>query len=513
MRQPDRVSFGQALRVDTSASFAQFVYPFTFERQTFDARASAVQQVAWSGRDRPLPVWERETCPEHDLLAHVANYLRTDGDAPATAAFWRMSHDAFHAVTGLGASADWTLTLPYGEIPIRLESAQLVLFRIGVGFLTLRARPMDAAVNTWLDFLHFFRFSRGRGGVRLKARRRTGRDVSDAYFPEVAGGLGRHPEGSGELHELLGACLDTAALPGDGSGRWWSDVFVPGQLLPYCALFVDAAPESELPELLYCLRNFFHSRQELRPTPAERDLEQQTSLLPYVAGQWFVFSLSGGAFAAAAAPQTDFFRHTLPNHLLGEYFLVFLIALHQRFALISLSDDVARAWLPAGAAGVERRRADAEHEKRRQAFPRILDRLLLFTARGYFAQIMQLEHHHRYYRKWQEIFQVDQMYAEVRDEVREMHDLVMAREAEDNRKQIEYLNVVAGALAAMIGGPLIVFGYSALPEPRSGWEIPAALLGVAVVFALYAFFALLLRTLARRTDTRSPGRGFDDGLP
>ena len=144
--------------------------------------------------------------------------------------------------------------------------------------------------------------------------------------------------------------------------------------------------------LLYRARNFFHSRQDVLPTADDLRLDHR-AIWSYAEQQWFVFSLDGGAFVAANAPGSPFFRATLPSHLNTQYFLVFLLALLQRFVLMMLSQEVARRWLPHG--------QQASLEERATTFARIRDRLLAFTAQGYFAQAMQQEHYHHYYRQWQ----------------------------------------------------------------------------------------------------------------
>jgi hypothetical protein len=166
------------------------------------------------------------------------------------------------------------------------------------------------------------------------------------------------------------------------------------------------------------MRHFFHARQEMHPAPPDLRLERP-SLLPYAEGLWVLFSLDGGAFWACDAPKTDFFRVQLPDHLGRQYFLLFLLALHQRFALMALSEKVAAYWPLDGSMGDE--------DARERAFGEIRDRFLAFTARGYFTQVMQQEHHHRCYRQWQRTFQVNQLYREVRNEVREIHDYLMLR--------------------------------------------------------------------------------------
>src|SRR5205085_2771895 len=171
-------------------------------------------------------------------------------------------------------------------------------------------------------------------------------------------------------------------------------------------------------QLIFMLRNFYHPPQGSTPAP-EVFMSDQPALIPYAERCWFIFSLDGGSFLACDAPQDDFFRHTMPAHLRDQYYLLLLIVLHQRFTLMSISQEVVTKWL-----------TERDEEKRILAFRHIRDRLLDFTAHGLFTQVMQREHHHRSYRKWQQVFQIRNLYEEVRDEVREMHDYLQMRRTE-----------------------------------------------------------------------------------
>jgi len=418
--------------VDGKASFVQFVYPFLYETETFAEREATLEQAQWPGREQRL--WQAERFPEDEMLPHVARFLNPPKDTPATVRLWQLESGALDSTTaGLGGQVQWQLTFPRHQIPIQFEAVRPALFRIGVGLLTVRVKPVSATPPDWYDFLHFFRFARGQRGVGLEAHRRVGVDPQTRqpqmrpFFPEPAGGLISHPEGKGTLGDLLDALLRTGALPKDPT-PWWREVFVSGQLLPFAVLYIDQLPPDETTFLLYRLRNFFHARQTLHPAPEDLRLDH-VALLPYADQQWFGFSLDGGSFVACDAPRTDFFRVVLPSHLYTQYFLLSLLALHQRFALMKFSEEVAQNWLTCGnqLSTEERQKADEEREA---AFERIRDALLSFTARGHFVQVMQREHHHRCYRKWQENFQVDRLYQEVLDEVREMHSYLLLRRTE-----------------------------------------------------------------------------------
>jgi len=420
------------MRVDEKASFIYFVYPFLFDPDEFTSRVNAVESASFQGTKRELPVWEPEKFPEDDLHAHIADYLNRREGKTATARLWHISSE-LDRVYGFVGKADWSLLLrSKEELPFKFGgkgrfTVELVLFRIGVGFLAINARPTTADADRWCDFLHYFRFTRGERGVKIRASARRGPDEAKGpFFPEPAGGLAAHPDGTGPLSELCEALLQTVSLE-EEERQWWRDVFVPGQLIPFASLYIDDLPENDRPGMLYRIRNFFHSGQEIHPT-ADDLRADNTALLQYAEGDWFTFSLEGGTFTAFDAPKTPFFRETMPNHLKNQYYLLFLLALQQRFALIMLSEEVASRWLPTG--------QGLEIETRTAAFGRIRDGLLLFTASGYFKQVMQRENHHRCYLKWQEIFQVDILFQEVTGEVAEMHDYLMMRLAEQ-RNAIE----------------------------------------------------------------------------
>ncbi len=404
------------MRVDDSRSFIQFVYPFQFDQAGFRILVDNLRRAKWQGRESALTVWKRDKFPEDDLLTHVASYLNPPEGTTPTAYLWQLDTGALESAYGLGRNADWKFMGPHMQVPFHIEGVQLSLFLIGVGFLTICAKPRSNKINDWQDFFHYFRFVGGQRDVRIQAQRRVGFDEQERqpqfapFFPEPAGGIDRHPEGIGLLGEILDALLSTGSEE-KASEHWWKDVFIPGQMIPFGALFADDVPDEDIAHMLYRMRNFFHSNEAIYPA-AEDIRFDHPSLLTYAERQWFVFSLDGGAFVAYDAPDTSFFRGTSPIHLRRQYYLMFLLVLHQRFALMKLSEDVAKHWL-----------SDTDREK---IFERIQDALLSFMARGHFVQVMQRGHHHRCYRKWQETFQIEQLYQEVKEEVLEMHNYLQA---------------------------------------------------------------------------------------
>ena len=509
------------MRVDVDASFVHLVYPFSHDADHFMDRMTAFDQADHQGRNRSLPVWREAKFPQDDLLSHVARYLNPPEDRVPTARLWTLDSTQLDAY-GLAGKADWCLLLSKQRIAFRVGpqrnpqlAVQLALFQDGVGFLTVRADPVSPDLADWLTFAHYSRFVRGQRNVQVELSQRvgdpaTGSQRVEPFFPEEAGGTAAHPDGRGQLVEILEALLMTGCLEGEHT-PWWREIFIPGHVLPFVGLFAEDVDRENAPELLYRLRNFFHADQEIFPTKEDLQIDHP-SLLPYAEGQWFIFSLDGGAFLACDAPENPFFRENLPEHLRTSYFLIFMLALHQRFALMMLSEQVAEHWLDCGSKPCE--------TERELVFRRIRDTLFSFTARAYLSQVMQREHHHRCYRKWLDVFQITELFQEVRGEVQDMHDFLMMQSAEERRvfernererleaqaeleaarekaaeQRATHLEQLLTAIAAILGVPALALTYLQVIE-----ETSCSIAGVvtAASMALGGLAYLLVRHLVNR---------------
>lgn len=523
-------------------SFLLFVYPFIFDAGEFDLRVKAFENAhsplnneGKGEAQRQVNVWKPARFPGADMLAYVARYLNPPEGAHATARLWRLN-DELQNVYGLAGRADWRLLVPKKdapEIPYRFGevgktkndfAVQLALFRVGVGFITVRVRPETDNLDRWLDFIHFFRFVKGQRDVAIRAEKRTGfdpetnRPTITSFFPELADEADTRPEGQHVFDDLLESFLNTGSTPAD-TGSWWREVFVPEQMIPFAVIFADGVPNEQELKIAFKLRSFFHSRQG--ENPSSNDLAaDHPNLLPYAERQWFTFSLDGGAFLACDAPNTQFFRSELPVHLRDQYFILFLLSLHQRFVMMSLSQQVSDNWL------------HADDTTRMDAFGRIRDTLLEFMARGLFTQVMQREHHHLSYMKWQEKFQITELHQEVLEEVREMHNYLQMKRAEQTRQLAEArqqqaekqaqmekereraaqdrsrrLEQLISTLTICIGVPAIILGFLSvnlygITTKEEGLRIWIALL--VVVGATVLLVTPILRLLRKERLKSSP---------
>lgn len=396
-------------------SFLTFVYPFSFNPEKFNQFVKSVENAKLVTKKATQDFWESDEFPDAELLPHIASYLKQNSGKELTAHLWKVAGGAMSSPEGIGSGADWTFIYRQGgrevEVSFTFQNIQLFLFRAGVGMLSFQIKPQTDSLELWQDFLYFFRYF-NRGESKLTARKKTGKDTSEDFFPSFTNNIVERKNKYGKMSEIVNGIMETI-----DKNKWWQDAFIHDRMLPYSALFVEDSPSQNDYLLLYKLRNFFHTKQGDNPAPTDL-LSNHPSLLEYSERQWFIFSLDGGNFLALDPPDTPFFRENLPKHIHKEYFHLYIIALHQRFGLMEMSHDVAEHW------GAE------NEEDRIKAFENIRNRFLSFTARGYFTQVMQTEHHHRNYRKWQETFELQRLYDEVREEVREMFDWLQLKRSE-----------------------------------------------------------------------------------
>ena len=489
--------------VSLEQSFARFVYPFVFAPEHFAAVVANLNAARMPLRDgKPADVWEAARFPEFDLLPYVARYLNAPDEQNSTLKIWKLGNDFWNSFQGFGSKAEWTLHAAQTddqnnsrklEIPFQFKEIELSVFRTGVGFVTIEAEPKSNVLADWQNFFHFFRFV-NRKTVTISAKHKTGETESEPFFPSFAAA-----NASGDKHNLkqiLCALLATV-------GANCEDVFIPNQLLPYVGLFIqDSESENDF-DLIYKTRNFFHSEQGKTPAPNDLDAHHPT-LLEYARRQWQIFTLDGGSFVAFDAPDTEFFRATLPAHLRHQYFLLFLLALQQRFALTNFSSRVSEYWL-----------MRENDDQRAEMFERIRGDFFDFTARGYFIQVMQREHHHRCYLRWQQKFQVERFFGEVREKVREMNDYLQLERtsrieelaAEQNtlaeklaRQHENRIGLTGILLALSFGIPSLVIGFLGInlnkinvKENDGGmefWEAFSIAFGVLLVGVLISFVIL-----------------------
>ena len=494
------------LRVARGLSWVRFIYPFSFDAKEFDSRVKVINDgvvddaLESEGPDNAndtgsvwtLVGWRSASKGDTksddvggDLLPHVARFLGepqevTSGPLPPrTAYMWTLNDDHLKHLLQVRNEVRWNLRLWRENIPFEIDEVQLSMFRHGVGFLTLTARPLETSVRegsvaTWLNFIYGFRYLRGKPYANVGALKDVpnengeirSRKTDEGVPPELPPAWA---DGGDVFRKIICPLLFTAAIK---QRLWWEEVFVPGQLIPYVALYVDQkpkngpVPEAELYDLLYRLRNVVADRQHNIMSSSDRTFDHP-DLLPYADYMWFYFSLAAGGFLAYNAPTSGPYRTSMPKrYLKDEYFLAFLLTLQQRFVLGVMTNKIAEHWLPSGDTDPIddwswRKRimkGGTVDDSRSAQFDDLLEDFLMFSARGNFVQLMQGEHHQLYYQKWQDKYQIKQLFEEVKNELEGMHNYLEMVVQE----RVNFILHVLTALSIILGIVGTIAGWWAL---------------------------------------------------
>ncbi|MDJ1177055.1 hypothetical protein [Roseofilum capinflatum] len=415
-------------------SFVNFVYPFRFESEEYPQIIKHFQD-SWEPRElRGISDY---------LLSPVANYLgikhtHTHLDN-RTAIFFEPTCELKKELN-LDEEEVWAIKVKGKVIQFQFDSrtktgrnglnvpaVELALFKIGVGFLILRTHCHSNRLDEWMDFIYHFRFI-GRKKIQCCCQKSN----KPQHLKSI-------------IKEKLLSIPDKL--------NWCKEIFIYNKMLAYFSIFSQGGDSEVQAKVIYRLNKFFHSGQDIYPHPSELEVGQEKyNILPYIENHYWLFSLEGGGFYGWNPPDTDWAKNNLVDHLKKQYFLIFILALHQRFALIHLSEQVAENWRMSG------QQKDVENNI--QVFQKIRDQMLLFTARGYFLQVMQQDNQHRCYCKWRDIFQLDALYTEVNGEVQEMHEYCLMQRDRQLQDTVYYMSagLGSGAIVASTAGILFHSG-------------------------------------------------------
>jgi hypothetical protein len=176
--------------------------------------------------------------------------------------------------------------------------------------------------------------------------------------------------------------------------------------MSYVALFVFGADPADVPAILFRVKHCFHTRQQLSPSAEQLD-EMQRDLLYYADGQSFFATLQGSGFVAFDPPAVTFVQSTLPVRIRNVYQLLFHLVTFQRFALIAISDSILH----------RSRESDSGSAHMGRQYRAVYRDFLEFMVRGRFVHVSQSDQHRRYYEYLLRTYQVDALFADLRDEV------------------------------------------------------------------------------------------------
>ena len=428
---------------DVQEAWTKFVYPFVLDIKddsafTRLAEHIAAFQVSIDSETAPVPMWSEFQYYDSDL-DNMAPYVKRYMRLPQNQRRFVLSNKVVQHFSNM--QTDRMSSTDHG---FKISEVDLYMFFNGACFLIIEIQPIASPEEPlkveWIENLNsnLASFTR-KTSIRLRRTEPLTRQVGNVpvWFHEfTAEGLLQslskgHPVTLQSLiqHVFL-ACLNNW----EESGPWQPmiDTF----LNVYGAVLLSKPEETEETGhvhsdfLDYATKHITVLRKTLTSKNSNHFVrhildDSEHNYVPYhnvIHSQ----SLEGG-FVMAFDNGTQHFSGTRSPAMRSfrtNYFFMMLLAMHQRMSILMYAMAAADAALSTDRA--QQSRLLREH---------IYD----FTSRCYFSQASVSEERDQLYRRWQRVFNVSQMYEELKEEIKEIDDYMasLAKERELEAKDQE----------------------------------------------------------------------------
>lgn len=437
--------------------FVRFLFPFSLKEPQPSHRLGFWRRSSWhwsviehlAKRIERTGEWELQKSSSPDyILPHVADFLLPDPQKPIKERYvfaYKLSDRLLQQRVPKGGKCQ--LVVPRGKetfrFPMEIEEVQLYLFRSGVGILVIQValkpgiqretpptttedastiEPLPLDLDRLIQFNRAFRQLQRKGRnpyLQLPPRR-----LSQTQHSQVAPqGLAaaEQPQSSADEGRLaVSELIQELLAPLGREGEAW-EAFYERRLIGYTFALVSRRDESgrpepiaydDLKEPLFWLRRSFDP--DYLPGEADLHLDGNPEVLQTFENIYFGLSPEGGAVLAWDNGKS-FIRDQLHARVRDNYFLVFLLALHQRLATIHLARLIAESTYLRYSHSPLRRSVVREVQQLRR-------RIFEFMVRCWFGEVSTMKMYAEVYQRWQRVFQVHLLLAEVKNKVEELDD-------------------------------------------------------------------------------------------
>ncbi len=488
---------------DIREAFSIFIYPFFFPQNTYRlVLENVLNEPAWlleaavapldEGEQRHLryfyPYVQKFLFPAASLKGEELSFFPPEklffkGEGVReNGAAWRLGKRASVekqlALLSLWQVVRWRWNFArsprvpqefyfYGR-PARFEKVSLLLFPTGVGLLLLEAAPGGGK-------------GKGEGesrGEQLDLARLKEFNKKFAVLEEMPfGGLGpaeieTGPEAKAQKKKLGDVIREDylsflpAALREEGSYSLGE-----AKLFHYCFLCVDLEKGGGLREIL----ERFADNPEVFPSVV--GFRGVNTL------GWFTKSgaaVVAGAPAGAGGPDPEHLR----RYWRTIYFDIFLHALYHRLSLLKFSWELSKI---------------DELVSNAREVGQLRWRFLQFTNKAWFGHLTNAEYGNFIWRRWKEVMETEQLYEEVRTQLRELDEYLEHRQREHNENLIRMLTAIGIPVSFVLGFFSTSFIVVEGLQMSLGQAVLVALAALGILFGICAgCYKVSLRRESRR---------------
>lgn len=434
--------------LQSESSFTTISQVVTFSPNVYSAVIENLARQVWQGDGAIQETWHD---PPSDYLRQFSAEVHSQFNLPSASKpglgrLLQLSNAVLHSKLGLNADPrrnKWLFRTPSQTLSFLPRRIFLIMTRFGVGILSVEFKSLEQDFHKWLDLVHFARLSGGRE-KNIQIISRT--DVMEDSDGTKA--TAQTPLKSYSVPDLLSFVLGLI-FP---SGVEFSQSGLRGQFMSYTGTFFTGTDSELDPSLCFRLRNCFRHDQVLHPTASQLTMPYADDL-EYCRDHFFYFSGESAGFVGYNSPNEQFFQSLLPSHVSSQYFMLFLLGLVQKHALMWISRESASVTLSFRGASDESKYMDIERY------------FGDFLALGRLANLGQRNHHDSFYCRWVGVLRIEQLFTEVRDEIAAISRRVRAGQ-DSRRSDAEYkLSTGLAALAVMLGVPSMVLNLFSIKAP------------------------------------------------
>jgi hypothetical protein len=283
---------------------------------------------------------------------------------------------------------------------LTLEEIELFLFETGVGFLVFRIEYQgDIDPDTIADANYYCKRTLG-DNYRLSWDKSTGNGQTDQVATSFA------DIGKKLLGPLGVSTYFESAVQGENRNGF--QILVYSVLLLNKGLLAMPVPEREhtIGDLVFKLRRSF--KDSYKPAPAEYALDNNPEVFRAFENSYWGFALEGLAnivYEVDDEVTNHFFRNTYPGNIKKTYFMLYIIALHQRYALTFLNIQATEIEKPPIKA------------KNIHPIKKLMEKISYFALRGYYSQTGDNTHQAKFYKHIVHMLAIDQLKHELDTEM------------------------------------------------------------------------------------------------
>lgn len=387
-------------------------------------------------------LWREKGFSGQRLFTHVARLIGWDGGDEAIGYRFVLEQPAWKKL-GLPnrTNQELSMLIPKRVIPFYISGIELFLFETGVGFLNFELTyRSDASVEDVISGNYYAKsFIRRDCKIVYQAdgihQKHETEPITFASLVEkilqplqVTTYFARHGEKS--------LCEDR---PGQAS-RDEKSQGAAASLRPFHGLVFTALVlnntglepqqwEIRLKEYLFRLRRSF--KESYKPAPTEFDTDANPDVARIFENSYWGVSQEGLAnltYLIEDSQTKRFFEGEYLWHVKDEYYYLYILALHQKYALLTLLEEAAR--LPR----VSLPRTDEEAARVRTAIAGLRRKMAEFVMRCVFRQVSNVTHHGRLYEMMRRSLGIDDMLQELHYELELLGTLAEMEEFKENAR-------------------------------------------------------------------------------